>query len=133
MCVYKLYDSCFASSQAVSAHRTLREAVYWRVVHSVSTMAGSHKILKIFLLLSGILHVCRPQTFDELSQNFCQTRGGGSFQDNFSCRDEPIEEGECFNLDKLCDGNRDCTDGEDEGDNDVFSPLECKFKFVVKS
>lgn len=88
-------------------------------------MAGSYKIFKTILLLFGLVHVGKPQplpTFELISQNFCEVNLGE--EDNLSCIDSEIGGVDCFDRDLLCNGNNDCTGGEDEGV--TLAPLECK-------
>lgn len=93
-------------------------------------IAGSCKMLKTLLLLFGLFHIGRPQDFTTLSQNFCNIISGGTFPDNLSCPNQPIQTGNCILGSTLCDGTNDCmniaggTQGTDEGAG--FSALECK-------
>lgn len=84
----------------------------------------------LFLVLS-LFHACEPQsTFLSVSQNFCSTLSGGILVDNLSCPEEEIEFGNCFLRSSLCDGVGDCNDGgvgSDEGDDNLFSSLECEW------
>ena len=88
-------------------------------------MAGRHKILTILLVLclARFGHT-QTQAALEIGQNFCNNLQG--IVDNLSCADDPIEGQACFTRDNLCNGPRLCDTGEDEGDDDSLSSLECR-------
>lgn len=83
-------------------------------------------ILKIVLPLLALAELGQTQTSDEIGQNFCAAADNG-ITDNLSCPSSPIEGVACFDRSLLCDRRLNCPRGEDEGDDDVFSSLECKY------
>lgn len=87
-------------------------------------MVGSYK--KKILLMFCLLHVSYSQTFSFLSQNFCLNLAGE--EDNLSCPNATVQEGVCFDSDRLCDGVSDCFDGIDEGEG--VANLRCEWEWV---
>ena len=85
-------------------------------------MGGILKI--VFLLFALLTELGYTQTSDDFGQNYCAVAANGT-TDNLSCPESPIEGVACFDRSLLCDGFLECLNGEDEGNDSVFSSLEC--------
>ena len=90
-------------------------------------MSGHYKRI-VTLLLVGLLSCSNSQTIDLFARNFCAELSPTT-DDNFSCNDATIQEGDCISFSALCNGVRDCADGEDEGDNAQLSSLQCEYSY----
>ena len=88
-------------------------------------MPGRYKILEILIFVLGIVKCTASQTtIESIATNFCFEI---SFEDNLSCSNAAVGTGSCFSRDLLCNGVRDCINGEDEGDDSSLSSLQCKY------
>ena len=93
-------------------------------------MQFSVMAFEMLLVFFAVLHVCSPQTFQQISQNFCQTQSG--VDDNLSCPEDPDGGVNCFNRDLLCNTVDDCTvSASDEGDVINFNSLQCEYNQLI--
>ena len=93
-------------------------------------MTSGYKMFKIALLIMGhFFNGCNTQTFESLSQNFCLNLGTNGVEDNLSCPSIAGHTGNCFPLDSLCDGVRNCPSGIDEGES--LASLVCGKHFAI--
>lgn len=79
---------------------------------------------KWFIPLLSLIVIIQSQTLTDLSRNFCREIAG---EDNFSCANNPIEQGICFSRNHLC---QDFTCA-DKGESVSINSLECKFELYV--
>ena len=87
-------------------------------------VAEIRKTLKFSLFFFAIFHVGRPQTPEEIGQNFCAANPSQP-DDNLSCPETLGQGTDCLTTAQFCDGVDDCDLGEDEGAGDVPA-LSCK-------
>ena len=89
---------------------------------------GGYSAFKTLLLLFAIAQSGLGQTIpdppDSITRNFC-SQTAGFMVENLSCPDSDQFGANCIRGTALCDGNADCTDEEDEGDEDSFNSLQC--------
>ena len=80
----------------------------------------------IVLLLSLAVQLSSPQFQDiaNIARNFCAEQDPPL--DNFSCNGVNVTTGNCFNMELLCDDTNFCATGEDEGNDNLLSSLQCE-------
>ena len=69
--------------------------------------------ITLLIMMSFFFNTCKLQTFESLSQNFCQNLGED--EDNLSCPGVAEQTGSCLPRGSLCDGVQNCSNGADEG------------------
>ncbi len=79
--------------------------------------------LKIFITLLEVIALCPAQNINDVATNFCQEQLG---IDNFSCEPNEVGGVNCFNREEFCNNSTLCIGGEDEGNQNSFSRLQCE-------